>query len=293
MGVPIMTMFQRDRLLAFDTSLVDGAIPELVLDQLRHAVCVDVQNVRDAYSQGIMERALDAATCPWPSAFFEFTVQEHGFLIGVLVRAFPVDDVPLHPGFRGGKKGDTFHDCVLFQHNKAWHPHNPPIMAGVATYCTNAAGEVILSHNGGGLMTLYSIAGEESEDSLEGMRSAMQVVICAIAFANCKNVEQVEEESPYPSRQARRAAERRGEPKPPRFYTLRINPNAMRKQSEGSGVVSGRELSLHIVRGHFATYTEERKLFGKHAGTFWVPAHVRGSQDVGVVGKDYEIVSGK
>lgn len=28
-------------------------------------------------------------------------------------------------------------------------------------------------------------------------------------------------------------------------------------------------------------------MFGRHAGTFWVPAHVRGDAASGVIGKDY------
>jgi hypothetical protein len=46
---------------------------------------------------------------------------------------------------------------------------------------------------------------------------------------------------------------------------------------------------LHICRGHFKTFTEEARLFGKYTGTYWWPAHVRGSVDEGVVEKDYRV----
>ena len=46
---------------------------------------------------------------------------------------------------------------------------------------------------------------------------------------------------------------------------------------------------LHSCRGHFSTYTPERRLFGKHIGTFWIPPHMRGNRKVGVVEKEYEI----
>ena len=46
---------------------------------------------------------------------------------------------------------------------------------------------------------------------------------------------------------------------------------------------------LHIVRGHFATYTKEKPLFGKYDGTFWKTSHTRGSSDVGEIRKDYSV----
>ena len=46
---------------------------------------------------------------------------------------------------------------------------------------------------------------------------------------------------------------------------------------------------LHSCRGHFRTYTPEHGLFGKVAGTFWIPPHMRGNADHGVVVKDYEV----
>jgi len=49
--------------------------------------------------------------------------------------------------------------------------------------------------------------------------------------------------------------------------------------------------AYHLVRGHFATYSEERRLFGKHVGTFFIPAHVRGSAEAGAVVKDYALAA--
>lgn len=46
---------------------------------------------------------------------------------------------------------------------------------------------------------------------------------------------------------------------------------------------------LHWVRGHFAVYSEEKPLFGKYVGTFWVPAHSRGSIGAGRVEKTYKV----
>ena len=46
---------------------------------------------------------------------------------------------------------------------------------------------------------------------------------------------------------------------------------------------------LHFTRGHFKTYTEEDPLFGKHVGTYWWGAHLRGSKERGVVEKEYHV----
>jgi len=47
--------------------------------------------------------------------------------------------------------------------------------------------------------------------------------------------------------------------------------------------------SYQLVRGHFATYTQERPLFGRYAGTVFIPAHVRGTPEAGIVIKDYAL----
>jgi hypothetical protein len=56
--------------------------------------------------------------------------------------------------------------------------------------------------------------------------------------------------------------------------------------------VAGRwRRALHVCRGHFARYTEERPLFGRVAGTFWRPMHLRGSASEGLVLKDDTVLS--
>lgn len=47
--------------------------------------------------------------------------------------------------------------------------------------------------------------------------------------------------------------------------------------------------ALHFVRGHFATYTADKPLFGNIVGTVWKPAHVRGDIKQGAVVKDYSV----
>jgi hypothetical protein len=46
---------------------------------------------------------------------------------------------------------------------------------------------------------------------------------------------------------------------------------------------------MHVVRGHFSTYTKEAPLFGKVTGTFWVPAHIRGLESERVITSEYVV----
>ncbi len=46
---------------------------------------------------------------------------------------------------------------------------------------------------------------------------------------------------------------------------------------------------LHIVRGHFSTYTENAPLFGRITGTFWIPAHVRGAASERAISSEYRV----
>ena len=109
-------------------------------------------------------------------------------------------------------------------------------------------------------------------------------VLFAFQFANCRNVDVVEV---LPTRQQRRASQRSGEPIFS-HYVLEIDANTQRKVYP-KGLPLPSHKRLHICRGHFATYTEDAPLFGKLTGRFWVPAHVRGTVDAGVVTKDYRL----
>jgi len=76
--------------------------------------------------------------------------------------------------------------------------------------------------------------------------------------------------------------------KRPRFAykTVAVSTN-IRKSNNGSTVGLTRELPLHTVMGHFATYTEEKPLFGKYSGTFYIPGHLRGKKAEGEIEKLY------
>ncbi len=72
-------------------------------------------------------------------------------------------------------------------------------------------------------------------------------------------------------------------------YTLHVEGFKRQAQADTRSGDSSYLTALHLCRGSFATYGEENKLFGRHTGTFWRPAHLKGKQEAGVIVKDYAI----
>jgi hypothetical protein len=110
--------------------------------------------------------------------------------------------------------------------------------------------------------------------------------LLALSFLHCKNVK-VEADT-VPQEMAR-TYERRNKRPLIRYKTLEITPMREVLRREGQSESTGLKRALHICRGHFATYSEDRPLFGRVSGTFWKPAHVRGSIKQGAVIKDYAV----
>lgn len=112
-----------------------------------------------------------------------------------------------------------------------------------------------------------------------------RVVILALNFLHCRNVEIVENPLRAIEIKARKAGNRDYFEK---YYTLRIDPIKRILNTEGQAETRGLKYALHICRGHFKTY-EGKGLFGKYPGTYFWPAHVRGDGTVGKIHKDYSI----
>lgn len=93
-----------------------------------------------------------------------------------------------------------------------------------------------------------------------------------------------------PSRQVSRQVERKTGKKPSPYFEIKVDPTKTQKRYTSTGQ-SGRTRDAHIVRGHFATYTDEKPLFGRLTGTFFKPAHVRGLTEGDMPkAKNYRIV---
>lgn len=113
--------------------------------------------------------------------------------------------------------------------------------------------------------------------------NALMTLLATLDLCNCVNVNVAVPTRPVP-RPHRRRMERTGV----RFSEIHIRPVSTSYRGKGPGVPFA-DMPAHGVRGHFSEYGINGKglLFGKHAGRFWVPPHVRGSKGAGEILQSY------
>ncbi len=218
---------------------------------------------------------------PWPLAWIEWEMADDDGTTNsaVLIDAVPVD---------GGGHAVTMLGPVWLRFGTAVGPYG---CAQVFIDEHGAVGEPQYFLYALGLNTPAAVSftcGDDYPDynPVGGVELALRIVLNTFRLANCRNIDLVER---WPSRHEQRAARRSGQLMNT-WHELVITPTRQLsvgkdgKQQPVKGLVR-----QHICRGHFKTYTEDRPLFGKYAGTFWVPATVKGNPERGVVGKDYRI----
>lgn len=124
-----------------------------------------------------------------------------------------------------------------------------------------------------------------SEYDMSHWDMAHLVLLGALNFMNCRNVELVE---PARERHERKRLARLGVT----VQTINVFPVGRSTRSvKGAG--AGQGVPLASVRGHFAHYGPEYGrglLFGKLAGRYWIPAFARGSKELGERERDYRLV---
>lgn len=136
----------------------------------------------------------------------------------------------------------------------------------------------------------------ELGDLLSGVRELsscrsfpIAVALTALGLCNCGNVTMIDGTANHGPSQVELNAIRI--PKIT-YHVLKIRDNIrkIRPQDPIDDAPEKRgEHALHWVRGHFATYSKEKPLFGRLSGTFWIPEHARGDLKNGLVMKDYEV----
>jgi hypothetical protein len=123
--------------------------------------------------------------------------------------------------------------------------------------------------------------------TLQDLTFEISIVTQAITLLNCRNVEVL---PPVRPKAERKRIERTGV----RVSEIHILPaGAWRRKVGGREPVRlGSSTPYGTVRGHVAKYGPEYgrgMLFGKYEGEFWIPQHVRGAAEAGVVEHSYEI----
>lgn len=240
---------------------------------------INIQNVHDwAYENKPIENDVPIIP-PWNNAIY--TYQDDDYSVFVDIKLIEVDKsvIELLGSVPAWESNITQASYII--EGKVNIFHKP-----TATY--------YLSLDQSGVMiNTYHVAlddrFEDHDDEIKGIiKGEVDRVILFVnianAFAHCKNVEIIDEPL---TRQQRRRKERKGET----FYkVLAIEPfkKQVRNECRESGE-SEMKQAMHICRGHFATYSEDKPLFGKYTGTFWKPQHVKGNSQAGIVIKDYEI----
>lgn len=128
---------------------------------------------------------------------------------------------------------------------------------------------------------------KQVDDSFYGhITSSVYTFLYSIALMHCKNI--ITEEVGGKSETIKN---RRHRNKGTRHHVLKIIPMKKVKayQEKGASSLSKGDMSLHIRRGHFKTYSPEAPLFGVHSSTYWWESHTAGKAEVGTVTKDYQI----
>lgn len=104
------------------------------------------------------------------------------------------------------------------------------------------------------------------------------------ALLGCKNIGT--KDNPPPEK-LNKARIRRGKLPIFTYKTLVLQPTSKRqKAEEAKGLWDNR---VHLCRGHFKEFTEDKPLFGRCVGRYWWQPSVRGRNKDGIVLKDYEM----
>jgi hypothetical protein len=142
-----------------------------------------------------------------------------------------------------------------------------------------------IPHGEGYLCASQPLSAELAAQPPDVLVNACWQMAYFVALTHVRNI--AIEERPVPPKM-QRARVRRGKPPLVTFKTLVIRPLAALNSGGTPGAVQG-VMPLHLVRGNFAHYGPDNRLFGRYEGTFWRPAHIRGEKRNGLALKDYRV----
>lgn len=210
------------------------------------------------------------------------TIVQHnelsGVRVGISARAYTRDEFLANKGFDPVKKelipSEFWFAIMIVPSIKFPGGWFPPF--GYLVF-VDSAGRLIDTHE----VPLLALSRSYPVNPLNWFTGIMGPVFMALGFLHCRNVAVVDGEAPS-SRRAKRRSTRIS------YKILNIEPMRRVLRREGQAHKTGIKKALHICRGHFANY-EDKPLFGKYTGTFWVPAHTRGHLDNGAVVKTYSV----
>lgn len=138
-------------------------------------------------------------------------------------------------------------------------------------------------------LTEFAMEDDDFEGFQRMVASQMQQVILpgllALQLINCKNVTTTVNHVPPKVRKKRVS---RGQQPGLSWRTLVIDGKPIEQVIREQGQATHGK-ALHVVRGHFVTYTDDKPLFGRVTGRFWRMSHTRGQNSTRMVAKEYAI----
>lgn len=208
--------------------------------------------------------------CPFPHCLYTFCPTEHGI----------ADNKRMAVYVRQDEKGifTTAFTCLTPSPHWVIFPY---------TYaCIPQSDAVAQLYDPGSIRMTWPLSREQSETLTLRL---MYLVHATLYTLNARNIYL---EAVDPPARLNRKREKNGKIPLYRYHVLKVAPGIVRKNKhhESTQPVTG-AMPIHLCRGHFRTYTEKAPLFGipGNCGRFWVPAHVRGNKQNGIVMKDYEL----
>ena len=124
-----------------------------------------------------------------------------------------------------------------------------------------------------------------AKDNLDASFEILSVLNLCLLILNCKNIGTETTPAPVKLNNKRK---KKGKLPIYSYKTLVIKPITKKEKAIPKHLWNNR---IHLARGHFKTYTEDKPRFGRVGdyGRFWVRPHVRGQNHEGVVMKDYKV----
>lgn len=270
---------------AADSSLAEA------LDQ---AVVIRVQQVADYYyrdvsTQDAYNKMIHVVTPPFNLTWMEFSAPETYHVLDRII-AWPKD------AYRGvgillwdvHETSTIIADVFLDFPHIAMYNTPIPFIPVTVRFQTDNQGIPQINSDGSVFSTFVSTEAYMN-DELQKLIAWCMAIICdvmtlALTFLNTRNV--VLEEI-QPQKKVDRKKKKILSPEHS-FKIIRITPMRSRKRY-ASSTEQEDQRAWHKVRGHFKTYTEEHKLFGRWTGTYWWMDTERGTMDAGEIQHEYEV----
>lgn len=171
-------------------------------------------------------------------------------------------------------------------------PGCKPHVATVASFNADRSGTLVLNEEKGLPLTQLlmppKLSAIDNRIVMNGFMGALSDAMDVLLLLGCKNVSLKPEFND--ANDVARATKRHGPTAHGyRYHVLVVRPPGARADAPAQEIGV---MPRHVCRGHFAEYGPDFNkglLFGKYAGRFYVPPHLKGDAKNGTVEKDYAV----